>query len=63
MNSDRFCLNCGCSAFVSDRSLGGKMVCIKCGSSLFRTRTFSQKNSKQIFFFVIALLVVVIIII
>ena len=34
MNSDRFCLNCGCSSFVSDRSLGGKMVCIQCGSSL-----------------------------
>ena len=39
MSSNKFCLNCGCTSFVSDRSLGGKIVCFKCGSSRFREKS------------------------
>jgi len=63
MTSNKFCLNCGSSSFVSDRSLGGKMVCMKCGSSLFGRATFSHIYNKKIIFFVIAILVLFIIII
>ena len=62
MNPNKYCLNCGSSTFVSDRSLGGKIVCLKCGSSLFGRKTFSQINNKKIMFFVIVVLIVFIII-
>tara|TARA_Y100000991_G_C21789206_1_gene270586 strand:- start:404 stop:595 length:192 start_codon:yes stop_codon:yes gene_type:complete len=63
MNSNKICLNCGCSNLVSDRSLGGKMVCFKCGSSSFRNRTFSPFGNKKTIYFVIALIVLFIILI
>ena len=63
MNSNKYCLNCGSYSFVSDRSLGGKMVCLKCGSSSYGRKTFTQINNKKIMFFVIAILIVFIIII
>ena len=41
MSINRVCFNCGSSSFVSDRSLGGKIVCSKCGSSSFKNTTSS----------------------
>ena len=43
MSVNKVCLNCGSSSLVSDRSLGGKIVCSKCGSSSFRN-TFDMKS-------------------
>ena len=57
MNSIKICLNCGSSDLVSDRSLGGKMVCYKCGSSTFRKKSLIQMKNKKIFYFVIALII------
>ena len=63
MNSIKICLNCGSSDLVSDRSLGGKMVCFKCGSSSFRNKSFSPLGNKKIIYFVIALIVLLIVVI
>ena len=63
MNNNKICINCGSSDLVSDRSLGGKMVCIKCGSSLFKKRTLSPLFNKNIIYFVIALVILLLIVI
>ena len=63
MSSIKICLNCGSSDLVSDRSLGGKMVCFKCGSSAFRNKPSFQLKNKKVIFFVIALTVLLLIII
>ena len=62
MKSNKVCLNCGSSDLVSDRSLGGKMVCYKCGSSSFRNKSFSNRDLKKITYIVIALIILLIII-
>ena len=63
MSSIKICLNCGSSDLVSDRSLGGKMVCFKCGSSSFRNKSFFQIKNKKVFYLVISLIILLIIII
>ena len=63
MNSNKICLNCGSSDLVSDRSLGGKMVCFKCGSSTFRNKSLFQMKNKKIYYFIIAFIVIFLIII
>ena len=63
MNTNKICLICGSSDLVSDRSLGGKMVCVKCGSSLFKNPSISPLKSKKIIYVVIAFIVFLIVII
>tara|TARA_S200000501_G_C20638634_1_gene662179 strand:+ start:334 stop:525 length:192 start_codon:yes stop_codon:yes gene_type:complete len=63
MSSIKICVNCGSSDLVSDRSLGGKMVCFKCGSSSFKNKSFSQIKNKKIIYAVIAFIVLLIVII
>ena len=46
MRVNKVCFNCGSSSFVSDRSLGGKIVCSKCGSSSFKNKSSSFLKSK-----------------
>ncbi len=62
MSVNRVCFNCGSSSFVSDRSLGGKIVCAKCGSSSFKTKPSSFFNSKKLIFLVIGIAIFLIII-
>jgi len=62
MSSNRVCFNCGSSSLVSDRSLGGKIVCSKCGSSLFRNKTSSFLKSKKLLFIAIGIAILIIII-
>ena len=52
----KVCRNCGSSSFVSDRSLGGKIICVKCGCSLFKTKPLVVMNSKYVFFIVIGII-------
>lgn len=59
----KVCRNCGSSDLVSDRSLGGKMVCFKCGSSLFVDKPVNKLLNLKVFYFVIAVIVILIIII
>ena len=62
MSVNRVCFNCGSSSFVSDRSLGGKIVCSKCGSSSFTNKSSSFFKIKKLVFLVIAIAIFVIII-
>ena len=63
MSSIKICLNCGSSDLISDRSLGGKMVCFKCGASKFRNKSLFQMKNKMIFYIVIALIILFVIVI
>ena len=63
MYSNKICVNCGSAELVSDRSLGGKMVCFKCGSSSFRNKSFSPLINKKVVYFVIALIILLLVII
>ena len=62
MSVNRVCLNCGSASLVSDRSLGGKIVCSKCGSSSFRKKSYSFFYSKNFIFLAIAIAIFLIII-
>ena len=66
MSLNRVCFNCGSSSFVSDRSLGGKIVCSKCGSSSFRNKykikSFSFFSSNKLIFLAIGIALLIIII-
>ena len=62
MSVNRVCSNCGSSSFVSDRSLGGKIVCSKCGSSSFKNKSSSFLKSKKFVFIVIAIAIFIIVI-
>ena len=59
---NRVCFNCGSSAFVSDRSLGGKIVCSKCGSSSFKNKSSSFLKSKKFVILAIAIAIFIIVI-
>ena len=63
MNKIKICLNCGSSDLVSDRSLGGKMVCFRCGSSSFKNKSFSPMNNKKFIYFSIGFIIFLIVII
>ena len=63
MSNINICVNCGSSEIVSDRSLGGRMVCSKCGSSSFKKSSFYPWNKKNFIYIVIGLFVLLIIII
>ena len=62
MRLNRVCSNCGSSSFVSDRSLGGKIVCSKCGSSSFKNTTSLFIKNKKLVFLAIAIAIFIIII-
>ena len=62
MGANRVCFNCGSSSFVSDRSLGGKIVCSYCGSSLFKKKSSSIFKPKNFIFLAIGVAVLIIII-
>ena len=62
MSVNRVCLNCGSASFVSDRSLGGRMVCSKCGSYSFRKKSYSFFDSKKLIYIAIAIAIFIIII-
>ena len=62
MSVNRVCFNCGNSSFVSDRSLGGKIVCAKCGSSSFRKKSSSFFTIKKLIYLAILIAILIIII-
>ena len=63
MTVNKVCLNCGSSAFVSDRSLGGKIVCSRCGASTFTKKSSSIFNRKEIIFLAIGVTIFIIVLI
>jgi len=62
MSKNRVCFNCGSSSFVSDRSLGGKIVCSKCGSSSFKKKSPSFFKSNKFVILAIAITIFIIVI-
>ena len=62
MSLNKVCFNCGSSSFVSDRSLGGKIVCTKCGSSSFKNKSSSFLKRKNLIFIAIVIAIFIIII-
>ncbi|AQL30995.1 hypothetical protein BSR22_07325 [Prochlorococcus sp. RSP50] len=62
MSANKVCFNCGSSSFVSDRSLGGRIVCSKCGSSSFKKKSSSFLKSKKFLFLSIAIAIFIIVI-
>ena len=62
MSVNKVCLNCGSSSLVSDRSLGGRIVCSKCGSSSFKKKYSSFFKSKNLIFLAIGIAIFIIII-
>ena len=62
MSLKRVCFNCGSSSFVSDRSLGGKIICSKCGSSSFKNKSSSFIKNKKLVFLAIAIVILIIVI-
>ena len=63
MSVNRVCFNCGSSSFVSDRSLGGKIVCSRCGSSSFKKKSSSYLKNKKFVLLAGAIAIFIIIII
>ena len=62
MSVNRVCLNCGSSTFVSDRSLGGKIVCSKCGSSSIKIKSSPFLRRKNLLFILLAIIIFLIVI-
>ena len=60
MSINRVCFNCGSSSFVSDRSLGGKIVCSKCGSSSFKNKSPSFFKVRNLIFIAIGIAIFII---
>ena len=59
---NKICGRCGSNNLISDRSLGGKIVCVKCGSSFIKTKGLINSNNKNVYFFILMLLVIFIVI-
>ena len=59
----KICGICGSSKLISDRSLGGKIVCIKCGSSFIKTKGIFNSSNKFLYYFILILLVIFLVVI
>ena len=56
--SKRICGKCGSSNLISDRSLGGKIICVQCGSSFIKTKGKIYSNKRFFYFLLLILLVI-----
>ena len=59
----KICGRCGSSNLISDRSLGGKIICVKCGSSYIKTKGFLNSSNKKFYYFLFILLIIFLVII
>tara|TARA_B100000212_G_scaffold289683_1_gene231000 strand:- start:554 stop:754 length:201 start_codon:yes stop_codon:yes gene_type:complete len=59
----RICGRCGSSNLISDRSLGGKIVCVKCGSSFIKSKGIINSSNKNFYFLLLILLVIFLVVI
>jgi len=58
----KICLRCGSNNFISDRSLGGKIVCKRCGSSSISYKGFSINKNKNLLYLIIIIVIFLIIV-
>ena len=56
--NNKICGSCGSSNLISDRSLGGKIVCVKCGSSFIKTRGLINSSNRNFYYLLLILLVI-----
>ena len=59
----RICGRCGSSSLISDRSLGGKIVCVKCGSSFIKTKGLVNASNKYFYYLLLIILVIFLVVI
>ncbi len=62
-SSSKICGKCGSNYLISDRSLGGKLICVKCGSSSIKTKSFAIVRNKKFIYLILIILVFFIIVI
>ena len=60
---NKICGRCGSSKLISDRSLGGKIVCVKCGSSFIKTKGTLNSSNKKLYYLLLILLVIFLVVI
>ena len=54
----KICGRCGSSNLISDRSLGGKIVCVKCGSSFLKAKGPLISGNKNFYYLLLILLII-----
>ncbi len=54
----RICGRCGSSNLISDRSLGGKIVCVKCGSSFIKTKGLINSSNRNFYYLLLILFII-----
>ena len=59
----KICGRCGSSNLISDRSLGGKIICVNCGSSYIKTKGFLNSSNKKFYYFLFILFVIFLVVI
>ena len=55
---NKICGRCGSNNLISDRSLGGKIVCVKCGSSFIKTKGLINSTNRNFYYLLLILLVI-----
>ena len=58
----KICGRCGSSNLISDRSLGGKIVCVKCGSSFIKTKGLLNASNRNLYYLLLILLVILLVV-
>ena len=61
--SNKLCGRCGSTNLISDRSLGGKIVCVKCGSSFIKTRSLISSGNRNFYYLLLILVVILLVLI
>ena len=59
----RICGRCGSSNLISDRSLGGKIVCVKCGSSFIKTKGLLNSENRNFYYLLLILFIIILVVI
>lgn len=62
-NKNKVCGRCGSFNLISDRSLGGKIICVNCGSSMITSKRIISFKKNNIYFLLLILFVFFIVII
>ena len=60
---NKVCGRCGSINLISDRSLGGKIVCVNCGSSFIKTKSIINSGNKKIYYILVILFVIFLVVI
>ena len=50
LSRNKICGNCGSKYFISDRSLGGRIVCKICGSSSVKSLGLVNSKNKNVYY-------------